>query len=71
MLRKLYNITATGGRTNTTQAVASFLHEYFSYSDLLAFQKEFAPLSAGRIPLVKVCVRARARVRVRVCARLR
>lgn len=53
MLRRLYNISAEGGRTNMTQAVASFLHEYFSNSDLLAFQQEFSPLSRGRTPVVK------------------
>ena len=52
MLRMLYNISTSGGRSNATQAVASFLHEYFSPSDLLAFQQKFSPESEGQTPKV-------------------
>lgn len=52
MLRKLYNISANGGKSDTSQGVASFLGNYFSPSDLLSFQKQFSPESEGRTPKV-------------------
>jgi len=52
MLRKLYNISANGGKSDVSQGVASFLHEYFSPEDLLAFQQQFSPASTGRTPKV-------------------
>ena len=52
MLRMLYNISTSGGKSSATQAVASFLHEYFSPSDLLAFQQRFSPASQGQTPKV-------------------
>jgi hypothetical protein len=52
MLRSLYNISARGGKAAASQAVASFLHEYFSPSDLVAFQQQFSPESLGATPKV-------------------
>jgi tripeptidyl-peptidase-1 len=52
MLRSLYNISARGGKAAASQAVASFLHEYFSPSDLAAFQQQFSPESLGATPKV-------------------
>lgn len=52
MLRKLYNISEVGGKSNASQAVVSFLHEYFSPVDLLSFQLQYSPESQGRTPKV-------------------
>ena len=53
MLRKLYNISEVGGKSNaSSQAVVSFLHEYFSPVDLLSFQLQYSPESQGRTPKV-------------------
>lgn len=51
MLRKLYSVPDQAvGSDRSSQAVASFLEQYYSPADLLSFQKKYDPSSAGRLP---------------------
>jgi tripeptidyl-peptidase-1 len=46
-IRTLYNITATGSRTDNRQAVAEFLTQIFSQDDQNTFYNRFYPKGAG------------------------
>ena len=53
-LRDLYSIDATEGvpRSNSSQATANFLKQYYDPSDLKSFFRQFYPTASGRSPTV-------------------